>query len=223
MDILCARAAICRLNAAKGCPLISKPLRIGVYVGTFDPVHAGHIAFALQAIQSAELHKVIFLPERRPHRRTGPEHYAHRVVMLTHALEPHVRMSVLEVPEIRFSTKQTVPQLQMRYPTAQFAYLVGEDALEEVAAWPHASELFRTAELIINATSLDAVRGQMSRIPIDPRKVHVISSFAADIRSTKVRQAIRSGSYTQGLLTSVRNYAHREWLYVSSAYHVTSS
>lgn len=40
--------------------------RIGIYSGSFNPVHAGHIAFALQALESANLKTIYFLPERRP-------------------------------------------------------------------------------------------------------------------------------------------------------------
>ena len=40
--------------------------RIGIYAGTFDPVHAGHVAFALQSLEAAKLDRVYFLPERRP-------------------------------------------------------------------------------------------------------------------------------------------------------------
>src|SRR5581483_3364510 len=86
--------------------------RIGIYSGVFDPVHAGHIGFALQAVERAGLDKVYFLPERRPYHKQGVEHFGHRVAMLKRATRPHPALSVLELEDISFTVERTLPKLQ---------------------------------------------------------------------------------------------------------------
>lgn len=220
--ILCAPVAGCRLNAARECRLKNKPLRIGIYVGAFDPVHAGHVAFALQAIGEAGLDEVIFLPERRPRFRIGPEHYAHRIAMLKAALAPHPRLSVLEVVESRFSFRRTVPNLRVMFPDAVFAFIGGMDMVASLSSWPYADVHLSQSELIVS-TPPGQQETEIARLVrsagVRPRKLRCIQNFAADVASSEIRQALRTGQYTPGLLMSVRRYAKREWLYVSPSYH----
>ena len=71
MVILNAPNAITKLNAAKGWPKMPEARKsVGIYSGTFDPVHTGHVAFALEAAQVANLQKVVFLPEETPREKT---------------------------------------------------------------------------------------------------------------------------------------------------------
>lgn len=197
-------------------------LRIGVYVGAFDPVHAGHLGFALQATEVADLDEVIFLPERHPRGNPAPEHYAHRIAMLKQAVRPHPRLAVMEVPESRFLTRRTLPHIRSLYPRAQLVLLTGADDIGAVLAWPHVKTMFRHMELLVGTGEVPdeaAVHERLLLAAAHPKQLFVMPLYAPDISSTTVRQAIRSGGYTRGLLESVRHYAAREWLYVSAAYH----
>ena len=69
-------------------------VRIGIFAGTFDPVHAGHIAFALQAAEIAKLDEVVFIPERRPLSKSSTEHFGHRVAMIRQAIMPHSKLAL---------------------------------------------------------------------------------------------------------------------------------
>src|SRR4051812_4657029 len=89
--------------------------RIGIYAGTFDPVHSGHVSFALQALKAAELDKVYFLPERRPRNKQHVEHFGHRTAMLKRAAQPHSQFEVLEMVDISFSVERTLPKLQKQF------------------------------------------------------------------------------------------------------------
>src|SRR5689334_19827674 len=104
--------------------LEEEQLRIGVYAGTFDPVHSGHLSFALQAQTEAKLDEVYFLPERMPRHKTGVEHYGHRVAMLKRAIEPHAALSLVELVDKRFTVNKTMPQLHRVFPDAKIALLM---------------------------------------------------------------------------------------------------
>jgi nicotinate-nucleotide adenylyltransferase len=69
---------------------------VGVFAGSFDPVHEGHLTFALQAAVEGELERVCFLPETRPPRKSDITDVAHRVAMLHLATRPYPQLGVLE-------------------------------------------------------------------------------------------------------------------------------
>lgn len=193
--------------------------RIGIYAGTFDPVHSGHIAFALQALQAANLDIVYFLPERRPRGKQQVEHFGHRVGMLKRAQEPHPQFEVLDLVDANFSVERTLPQLQKRFAGSQLVLLFGSDIVPGLADWPNVGQLLKDAELVIGIRSRDDHAGLRKIIeawPTQPKAVTMFDSYAPDVSSGVVREALRKGHpVIPGLLTSVERYSDRHWLYVS--------
>lgn len=195
-----------------------KRRRIGVYAGTFDPVHMGHIAFALQAAQAAELDEVVFLPERLPRRKVPAEHYAHRVAMLKRATRPYPAMSVLELADKRFSVRRTWPQLTTIFPSTELVLIVGSDVLTHMLTWPLIDSLLGEAELLVGVRGSDEpalVRMLIASWAVQPKRLHVIASFAPKVSSTQIRRALVSRRHITGLLASVRAYSRANWLYIS--------
>ncbi len=195
-----------------------KQVRIGVYAGVFDPVHSGHISFALQTLEQADLGGVYFLPERKPFRKPGAEHYGHRVAMLRQAIKPHKDLSVLELVDRQFTVKRTVRQLQQAFPDSQLVFLTGADMFTQMPEWQHIDWLVRKAEFIVAADTKDELRAVLTTIQvlrIPPRFIRIVDNLCPGVSSTKMRHAIRHNAYTDGLLTSVVRYAKKEWLYAS--------
>jgi nicotinate-nucleotide adenylyltransferase len=192
--------------------------RIGIYAGTFDPVHVGHITFALQAMKLAELDQIIFLPERTPRRKHPSEHYGHRVAMLNRALKPYPRMSTLELADRNFSPARTWPQLRTIFVGAQLVMLLGSDVLPHVPDWPFVEKLLQDSELVVGARGEDEpamIRMLMQTWPRQPKQLHIIQSHAPGVSSTAVRKALAKSTHTKGLLASVHAYAKSNWLYIS--------
>jgi nicotinate-nucleotide adenylyltransferase len=192
--------------------------RVGIYSGTFDPVHAGHIAFALQAIKVAQLDQLIFLPERAPRRKHPAEHYAHRVAMLKQAIKPYPNMGVLELVDKSFTVKRTLPELQNIFQSAELVILVGSDVLAHMSDWPNIDVLLRKCELIVGARAQDEpamIRTIVNAWPRQPQGLYIIQSHAPHVSSTHVRGALARRAHASGLLASVHSYAKANWLYVS--------
>ncbi len=200
---------------------MKKGLRIGIYAGTFNPVHSGHIAFALQALQAARLDMIYFVPERQPRGKQQVEHFGHRVGMLERALRPHPQLKTLEFVDVNFSVKRTLPQLQQRFKGSQLVFLFGSDIVPGLADWPYAAQLLAGNELVIGIRSRDNredVRTIIEKWKTQPKSVIIFDSYAPDVSSGIVREALRSGqAAVPGLLTSVERYSDRHWLYVSLA------
>lgn len=194
--------------------------RIGIYAGTFNPVHTGHIAFALQAIQAANLDMVYFMPERRPRQKETVEHFGHRMAMLRQATEPHVQLGLLDLVDVNFSVERTLPQLQQEFPVSRLVFLVGSDVAPTIPSWPHAKQLLKQSELVIGVRSggdTETLKSMVASWKPMPRAVTIFDSYAPAVSSRVIRQALQKRQTTAGLLPSVQRYSNHHWLYVSVA------
>jgi nicotinate-nucleotide adenylyltransferase len=194
--------------------------RIGIYAGTFNPVHAGHIAFALQAMERGRLDRLYFLPERRPRHKKGVEHFGHRVAMLKKAALPHPKFKVLELDDVSFTVVRTLPKLRAQFPADQLVFLFGSDAIGDLPTWPQAERLLRQVELVIGCRNQDdaaSTRAVITGWPLEPRSYMIFDSYAPDVSSGRVRAALQRRQSVRGLLKSVEHYSNHNWLYISLA------
>jgi nicotinate-nucleotide adenylyltransferase len=196
--------------------------RIGILAGTFDPVHAGHIFFALEALKAANLDKVVFLPERRPPYKQGVEHFGHRTAMISQAIKPYDKLELLELPDMFFNVTRTLPQLRKKFSTSELFFLIGSNNARDMNSsnWSEDSinRYFKAGNLIIALREEDDV-GSLKRIlaslPSSPREMTIISTPSRSVSSSKIREALRENKDAIGLLPSVYRYVKNQWLYVS--------
>jgi nicotinate-nucleotide adenylyltransferase len=143
-------------------------MNIGLFGGTFDPVHRGHIALATAARERYALGRILFVPTNvSPHKlRVPATPYLHRFAMVVLATmgEKTFVPSLLEAPaELPVKSKgQIAPAMEPSYsidtvhrlkPTLKKAdrlfFLIGIDAFAEIAKWREAEALFRECEFIV--------------------------------------------------------------------------
>lgn len=115
--------------------------KIGIFSGTFDPIHNGHISFALNTVSKKRLDEVIFLPERQPRHKKGVSDFKQRLEMLRLATKPHKQLEVFELPDTQFSVSKTMPKLQKKFKGAELYFLFGSDVAAKIPTWPGAEEL----------------------------------------------------------------------------------
>jgi nicotinate-nucleotide adenylyltransferase len=195
-----------------------KQKRIGIYAGTFNPVHAGHIAFALQALKEANLDKIYFVPERQPRGNPGVEHFGHRVAMLKRATKPHPQFDVLELVDINLTVVRTLPKLQQLFRGHQLVFLFGSDAAASIPYWPNVTQMLNGSELVIALREQDSqedIEKQIADWPVRAVRTTIFRSYAPKVSSRRVREALYRRRRAEGLLRSVERYSDRHWLYVS--------
>jgi nicotinate-nucleotide adenylyltransferase len=140
-------------------------MNIGLFGGTFDPVHRGHLAIARAAMERCKLHRICFVPAGvPPHKQKQPlAPFAHRFAMLAlaTATEKAFVPSLLEAPEEGATGKSgkkerpnytidTVRRLKPSLKNSDRLFLlIGMDAFAEIAAWHEAEALFRECEFIV--------------------------------------------------------------------------
>jgi nicotinate-nucleotide adenylyltransferase len=219
MDILFVRVAIIRHVAVKEVqPMSRRASRVGIYSGAFDPVHSGHIAFAVQAMTAAKLDRLYFMPERRPRNKQQVEHFAHRVAMLKRAIRPHAKFGVLELVDKDFSVQRTLPKLQKQFTSSQLVFLHGSDDVQNIPQWQNYEQYLTAAEIVVGVREgheISNIESVIEGWPVKPRAYVIFNSYAPDISSLKVREGLRSSQPVRGLLQSVVRYSNRHWLYIS--------
>jgi len=162
--------------------------RIGVFGGTFDPVHVGHLAIALAALESVPLERVLFVPARRsPLKDRDPvASVADRVAMLQAAIAGEPRFALSRVELERDGVSYTVDTLEALKPQGELFLILGSDALADLARW-------RTPDRIRElATILVAARPGAP----EPDPVHRARAFEAprlDISSRELRARAARG------------------------------
>lgn len=190
--------------------------RIGIISGTFDPVHAGHIAFALAAMKVADLDEIYLAPEARPRRKSGVTHIAHRLAMLKLAVGAHPRLKVLELPDKQFTPAQTVPRLKQLFPKTRLLYICGSDMLEHMSEWPLLKSLTANMGLVLGVRGSEKpedVQKRITKLPFLPLETHVIFSPKPEISGSKIRQQLAQGVKPNGLLSVTSGYIKKNWLY----------
>ncbi len=192
--------------------------RIGIFSGSFDPVHVGHITFALLAMKEAQLDKVYFLPELKPRRKPEVTHISHRIAMLRLATMPYANLELLEFPDRQFSVAKTMPRLHQRFHGDQVFLLLGADVLEFLPDWPLAKRLLNTYGLIVaqRKRRSDLVEVSINALPVPPQGLYILQTTAEGISSSHIRQAVIRHESAKGLLPSTGKYIKKHWVYSSA-------
>lgn len=198
-------------------------MRIGIFSGTFDPIHAGHIAFALAAVEASGLDKVYFLPEQQPRRKTGVTHYAHRVAMLRLALRPYQKLDLLELPDRQFSVRSSWPRIKKRFEGREIYQLVGSDMLRVLAGteatkqWPGFDRYLQEVSLIVGVR--DELDEEMAQKLLQQLQLngHIVGTKNGHVSSSSIRRALMQGKTHEQLLQSLHTYVEKNWLYASIA------
>lgn len=195
---------------------MKKSKRIGIYSGSFDPVHKGHISFALLALEDANLDEVYFLAETLPRHKPGITHVAHRIAMLKLATRVHKKLHVLELPDKRFTIINTLPRLQAQFKNCELFMLMGSDVVSHLSHWPHHKDLVSNVGFVIalrNGADLSSTMHELLRIDKPFKELHFIESIEPYLSSRNLRSLYQNGGKSPMVLPSIERYIKKHWLY----------
>ena len=182
--------------------------RIGIYGGTFDPVHYAHLILAREAIELLELEKVVFVPAAlSPHKQDRPPTPPNiRVAMLQAGLAGEQRFTVDELelrrPPPSF-TIDTIEEFRRANPDAEIFLCIGSDNLPRLHTWHRFEELRELVRFVVLDRGAAALNGdyEVVRRPVD-------------ISSTEVRNRVATGQPIRYLVPpAVEEIIRREQLY----------
>lgn len=166
-------------------------MTIGLFGGSFDPIHHGHLLVAQAAVESLGLEQLRFVPAREQPFKIGghaaPAETRARIVALAIAGEPRFAVDRIELERAGPSyTVDTVRALREREPGRTFALLVGADAARDLEQWHEVEALATLASFVILSRPGAA-------IPSLPWSVRVVSVPAVDISATEIRRRVAAG------------------------------
>ena len=203
--------------------------RIGLFGGTFDPPHVGHLALAEWARDALRLDRVLFVPAGRPPhkgraRLTG---VAHRVAMTRLAVRGERAFTVSAIEARRDGpsfTVDTLRALRRRAPRVRIFLLMGADSLEEFHTWRDPAGIQAMATLVVadrpGASGKGAAAARRARRPVRPpgvpgaRRVVWLENPALEVSSSAIRARLRAGRTVRYLIPdAVVRYIARHRLY----------
>ena len=136
-------------------PEETKPLRIGVFGGTFDPPHVGHLVTAVNVRHALDLDLLILMVANLPWQKVGTRSItpaADRLAMVQAAVES-VSCLIAGDHEIRSGgdsyTADTLAALAIEYPGAELFTVVGDDAASGIRSWARADEVIERSQLVV--------------------------------------------------------------------------
>ena len=176
--------------------------KIGLFGGTFDPIHLGHTIIAEWILNYLSLNRIIFIPNKiHPFsKRENIISAEIRAEMIRIAIKdfPFFEMSTIEIerPGISY-TVDTIRAMLSDYPQAEIFYIMGEDNLEKFALWKDSGEILELAKVVTFRRRNSGKIG-ISREDID--KMVRLETPYFDISSTDVRERIKKRQNFQSLL-----------------------
>src|ERR671912_2972751 len=129
----------------------TRPLRIGVMGGTFDPIHHGHLVAASEVAQWFDLEEVVFGPTGRPWQKHEVTSTEHRYLMTVIATASNPQFTVSRVDIDRSGptyTIDTLRDLKAQRPDADLYFITGADALAQILSWKDIDELWSLAHFV---------------------------------------------------------------------------
>jgi nicotinate-nucleotide adenylyltransferase len=191
-------------------------MNIGIFGGTFNPPHLGHLIVAEHAREHLGLHRLVFVPSAiSPHkqgRETAAPH--HRLRMLHLAVEGNHAFTVSDVEVLRGGisfTVDTLQELQGMFPQSRLVMLIGADNLNEFHLWRQPDRIMEMAEVVA------LTRPGFSADEVDPelgRRINICQVPAIGIEARQIRRRIREGLSIRYLVpAAVESYIIANQLY----------
>jgi nicotinate-nucleotide adenylyltransferase len=189
---------------------------VGLFGGSFDPVHHGHLIVARIAAETLGLDSLRFVPAREQpfkrgqHGATADQRAAMLELAVTDSPGFAVERAELERPTPSY-TVDTLRELHAREPGIRPVLLVGADAAAEMDAWHHAEEIPALATVVVFARA---------GVPVPPSDLiaRTIEVPAIEISATEIRRRIREGlSIRYWVPDSIAEYITRHRLYLDPA------
>jgi len=211
------------------------PARLGLFGGTFDPIHVGHLDAVAAARTALALDQVLFIPSHVPPHRTADPRASmfHRFAMVAVATgdEPAYRASDVELrrsgPSYTYETLAALHAAGWR--PSQLFFIIGTDALAEIAQWREVGQVVAGTNLAVVGRTGTSLESALDRTPsLRPRVrpleragepsaetgVYLIEADTRDVSSTAIRAALQAGGSIAHLVPeAVERHIIRHGLY----------
>jgi nicotinate-nucleotide adenylyltransferase len=199
-------------------PLAPAPRRVGLFGGSFDPPHVGHLMVAQDALRALALDLLLVVPAAHQPLKDGHGASAHdRLAMAQVAFAgiPRVVVDSVEIERggLSFSV-DTVRDVLARHPGVELFLLVGADAVAGWSRWRDVAALEALVRLVVLQRSAGVGQEAGEGGPRVPAGTRWLATRCVELSSTEVRERVRSGESLRGFVPdAVAAYIERSGVY----------
>lgn len=204
-------------------PARTPATRIGVFGGTFDPPHVGHLLVVGDAAEQLKLERVLWVPAGSQPLKGGtvsgaPAEARRAMVEHTIRADPRYVLEPMELERGGLSfTVDTLAELRKKHPSAQLYLLLGADTWRTFASWREPKRIAELAKVVVLERD-DAVQSPSGANPVPDveRSIApmVLRTRRVDVSATEIRERVRSGRSVRGYVTeAVERYIRENELY----------
>jgi nicotinate-nucleotide adenylyltransferase len=202
-------------------------MRVGIFGGTFDPIHIGHLVLAEQCREQCQLDEVWFVPAAQPpHKRDAVISPAKaRCEMIEFAIsgQPQFQLCTAEIDRAGPSfTVTTLEQLHSKHPDHELFLLIGADSLRDLPLWREPRKILELATVVaVNRGG----RPEPDRTMINDRlgsdihsRLRFVEMPGIDVSASDIRRRVASGRSIRYLVPrAVETFIHQRNLFVAPA------
>lgn len=197
-------------------------MRIGLFGGTFDPIHIGHMIIMENVINFMNLDKIYILPNSNPpHKLENKKtHINLRLKMIEKSIKNNPKLSINDYDfkdnKIHYTYK-TINYFKKTYPNDEFFFIMGEDSFMDIEKWKNYQEILDEKLIIFKRTSGNnsSLLSKINKTKKYNKNIYLIDNLALDISSTLIRNLVKNNKSIRYLVDDdVIKIIREENLYV---------
>lgn len=202
---------------------MSSSLEVGLFGGTFNPIHNAHLEVAQNAINQFGFEKVIFIPSKLPPHKQAKKIPAPeiRYQMVQLAIQPNPKFDISSIELNREGPSYTIDTVkEYKKRVDDLAFIVGADNLSEIETWKSPHQLLECCPFIVaprGGVGKDHFQGDIFK----GKDIRFLDMAEIELSSTEIRQRYKQGLAVDNLLPqAVKNYIEEQQLYRSVSSNV---
>jgi len=171
-------------------------MKIGLYFGTFNPIHIGHLIIANHLAEFTDLEQIwlVVTPHNPLKKKNTLLDDYHRLEMVHRATADYPKLKPSDVefklPQPNY-TVNTLAHLQEKFPKNEFALIMGEDNLNSLQKWKNYEVILQNHEIYVYPRIADEPQPKLHFLENFKEKIHTIDAPVVEVSSTFIRNAIK--------------------------------
>lgn len=173
-------------------------MKIGLFGGTFDPIHIGHLIIMENVINAMNLDKIYILPNSNPpHKLQNKKTDINiRLKMVREAVKDNHKIEINDYDYRNNSihyTYQTIDYFKKTYPDDEFYFIIGEDSFLDIKKWKNYEQILKENLIVFKRYSEinSSLLSEINEIKKYNKNIYLIDNIALDISSTLIRSLVK--------------------------------
>ena len=177
-------------------------MKIGLYFGTFNPIHVGHLIIANHMVEHSDLDEIwMVVTPHNPHKTKNSlleNHHRYELVYIALEKYPKIKPTDIEfkLPQPNYTVK-TLAFIDEKYPQHEFSLIMGEDNLQSFHKWKNYETILENHEIYCYPRIAE---GKTKTMFENHHKIHKVAAPIIQISATLIRQGIKSNKNVEPML-----------------------